>query len=66
MSLPILQFLQLKKFALFDKARKINNVVYNLQKMVFQCTAISNSGKIAKFPVRLNIIYIVISFVFHD
>ena len=66
MSLPILQFLQIKKFALLDKARKINNVVYNLQKMVFQYTAISNSGKIAKFPVRLNITYIVISFVFHD
>ena len=34
MSLPILQFLLIKKFVLLDKACKIN-VVYNLLKIVF-------------------------------
>ena len=33
--LPILQFLQIKKFVLLDKAGKINNVVYDLLQTVF-------------------------------
>ena len=34
MPLPILQFLQIKQFVLLDKACKIYNVIYNLQKIV--------------------------------
>ena len=76
MSLSVMQIFQIKKFALLDTTPKINNVVYNLRKIVFYCTAILNPGmysvfsfsfafepKIVKFSVKLNITYIFISFV---
>ena len=44
-----MQFLQIKKFVLLDKTREINNIVYDLLKILFQCTAVSNSGKYSAY-----------------
>ena len=61
MFLSILQLLEIKNFVLLDKARKINNVAYNLLKIIFWFTAISNSYKhsvFSAFEPKMTLIHV--------